>query len=189
MEGFVMKGISRIPEDLQRQAKAYRDSMYDDRPGVKEFLLAKHVCLGVLAGLLLVDLVLYCLLCVQGLVDSSALLLQFRKLFYHLILLGIALLGVWKPSLGLLLIAVPSLITMAQTLQVIGSLSALLSFPFPLLLLFLVESIYTLLATGTVLWLTVLPRSRRRAGEAHEVYLAYQRFLQERMPTEDGQVQ
>lgn len=178
-----MKGVYKISDETKREAKEYRESFYAAEPGVGRFARVRRVLLWVLVGLLLAHEVLNAVLIALGLEDASYLHINLFRLCLHLFVLTMPRAIGGKGAFGLLIIAVPSAIALVQSLPYAPFVFSSAS-PSPLLaVLFTVEMVYTLLVFGVFVWL-VLPASFRLADREREIYLAYGRFINDRIPPE-----
>lgn len=181
-----MDGVYKITKQVHQQAKEYRETLFGENPGVKRFAQARRRMLGLLALLLLAHICLDLILLMQGTLAPSEIPQELFKCFLHLVLLWLAALGNWKSSLGLYLIAVPSIFSLWQTYQVVTPEALLASSPW-LFGLFTIDSVYTILLMAAALWLTVLPKSRRLTDAARSITLEYTRFISEHMADADSQ--
>lgn len=178
-----MKGVYKLSDETKRQAKEYREGFYAAEPGVKRFAQVRRVFLWVLAGLLLAHEILNGVLMAMGLEDASYLSMNLFRLCLHLFVLLMPRALGGKGAFGLLIIAVPSGIGLAQSLPYAPFVFSAAS-PSPLLaVLFATEVVYTLLVAGVFVWL-VLPVSFRLGNREREIYLAYCQFINSQIPPE-----
>lgn len=175
-----MEGVYKISKQVQQQAKAYRKALYAESPGVERFAKARRLLLGALALMLLAHICLDLLLLAQGVLAPSELPQELFKCFLHLVLLWLAALGNWKSSLGLYLIAAPSILSLWQTCQLVTPAALLASSPW-LFGLFSIDAVYTILLLAAALWLTLAPKSRRLSYEARAIALEYTRFINDHL--------
>lgn len=177
-----MQGVYKLGEELQRQAREYRAALYQGSPGVERFVQTRRVCLLALVGLLLLRLAVEVLLMAQGRVDFALLPQDAAKSLLHLLVLLAALAGPWQASLALYVVAVPSVLVLALSWQTVLPVAFTSGQPL-LTVLFGCELLYTVGVALAALWLTLPPQSRRKAGRAREIYLAYAKYISDRVAT------
>ena len=178
-----MKGVYKLSEETKQQARDYREGFYAAQPQVKRFAQVRRALLWGLTGLLLAHEVLNGILIVLGLEDASYLPANGFRLLLHLFVLTMPRAMGGKGSLGLLIIVVPSVVTLVQSMPYAPFVFSAAS-PSPLLaVLFSVETVYTLLVLGVFVWL-VLPPSFRLADREREIYLTYCKFINDQIPPE-----
>lgn len=178
-----MKGVYKLSDELKQEAKDYRESLYQMEPQVKSFSQLRKALVLALMALLVLHEILNGVLIGMGLEDASYMTANIIRLFLHLAILLLVRAAGGKGALALLIIAAPSTVTLVQSMPyapfVFGALS-----PSPLLgVLFSVEVVYTLLVWGVLVW-QILPPSLRLANREREIFLAYSKFVNDRIPPE-----
>lgn len=176
-----MKGVYKMSGRLKQEAAEYRSALYRENPEAERFMKTKRVLLYGLMTLLLLHELACLALMFQDLISFSYLPSNLVKDGVHFLLLGAALAGGWKASLLLYLTAAPSVVTLAASWEVVRSAGDLFAVSPWLAALLCTEVVYTILLAAAVLWLTMLPKSRRLAEEARQIYLKYLRFVNDHL--------